>query len=117
MAKDWARPVVHWEIQARDAALLRRFYSEMFNWSVGDGPIMMIGPGVGGPAPGPGGHIMAGEHPGVVLHVQVLDLRASLEKAETLGGKALSQPFDIPGGPTVARIADPEGNAIGLVQQ
>ena len=28
-----------------------------------------------------------------------------------------SSVFDVPGGPTVARIADPEGNQIGLVQQ
>ena len=29
---DWARPVVHWEILARDQAKMRDFYAQMFNW-------------------------------------------------------------------------------------
>jgi len=47
----------------------------------------------------------------------VRDLRASLLAAERLGGRVLSQPVDTPAGPTVAAIADPEGNRIVLVQQ
>jgi predicted enzyme related to lactoylglutathione lyase len=27
------------------------------------------------------------------------------------------EPFDVPGGPTVAQMADPEGNVLGLVKQ
>ena len=117
MTDDWARPVVRWEIQARDPAMLRGFYAQLFNWQIGDGPIMNIPPGVGGPEPGPGGHIRQGGHPGVSLFIQVRDLRASLEKAEQLGGRVLSQPADTPQGPTVAAIADPEGNRVVLVQQ
>ena len=52
-----------------------------------------------------------------MLDIQVLDLKASMAKAESLGGAIIAQPFDVPNGPTVARIADPEGNHIGLVQQ
>ena len=33
-----------------------------------------------------------------------------------LGGKATAQPFDVPNGPTVAQIEDPEGNLVNLVQ-
>ena len=117
MTEDWPRPVVHWEIQARDAQALRNFYAQLFNWQIGDGPVMRIPPGVGGPEPGPGGHIRQGNHPGVTLYIQVRDLRASLSKAERLGGRVLSQPADVPGGPTVAGIADPEGNRVMLVQQ
>jgi len=51
MAEDWARPVVHWEVQARDAQRLRDFYAQMFNWVIGEGPIMNIPAGVGGPQP------------------------------------------------------------------
>jgi predicted enzyme related to lactoylglutathione lyase len=40
-----------------------------------------------------------------------------LAKAVTLGGQRIQEPFDVPNGPTVAQIADPEGNVIGLVQQ
>jgi uncharacterized protein len=117
MAEDWARPVVHWEIQARDAEALRAFYAQMFNWQIGEGPVMAIPAGIGGPEPGPGGHIRQGAHPGVTLYVQVRDLGASLAKAEQLGGRVLSQPRDAPNGPTVAGIADPEGNRVVLVQQ
>jgi predicted enzyme related to lactoylglutathione lyase len=58
MAADWARPVVHWELVARDA-----------------------------------------------------------DRVVQLGGKATSEPFDLPAGPTLAFIEDPEGNPVTLVQQ
>jgi hypothetical protein len=117
MAEDWARPVVHWEIQARDPQRIREFYAQMFNWSIGDGPVMQIAVGIGGPEPGPAGHIMQSDAPRVVLYVQVRDLRSSMEQAAALGGSVLAQPFDVPGGPTIAGIADPEGNRVVLVQQ
>jgi len=117
MAEDWARPVVHWEICSRDPERLRAFYSAMFNWRIGDGPIMQIGPGIGGPEPGPAGHLREGEHPGVSLYVQVRDLAESLGRAGELGGKVLIEPFDVPGGPTLALVSDPEGNGVFLVQQ
>jgi hypothetical protein len=49
VAEDWARPVVHWEIVARDPERQAAFYRELFNWDVGDGPIRQIPPGLGGP--------------------------------------------------------------------
>src|SRR4051812_49512952 len=52
---DWARPVVHWEIEARDPDLIRAFYAQLFGWNIGDGPIMTIAPGIGGPEDGVGG--------------------------------------------------------------
>lgn len=114
---DWARPVVHWEIQARDPARIRAFYVAMFNWDIGDGRIMNIPAGQGGPEGGPAGHIRPSDRPGVVLYVQVRDLRESLARAVELGGTATHEPRDTPGGPTIAGIADPEGNAVVLVQQ
>jgi predicted enzyme related to lactoylglutathione lyase len=117
---DWARPVVHWEIVARDPMVQADFYHQLFNWDISDGDIMVIPAGLGGPEPGPGGHIRSiggGEGPAVVLYVQVRDIRRSLQRAEELGGKKTSEPFDIPNGPTVAFIQDPEGNTVGLVQQ
>ena len=117
MAEDWARPVVHWEIQANDSPTLSAFYKEMFNWAMTDGPGPRIAAGIGGPLPGPGGSIRPGNHPGVSLYVQVLNLRESLTKGEKLGGKIIIQPTDTPGGPTVAGLLDPEGNRLMLVQQ
>jgi predicted enzyme related to lactoylglutathione lyase len=117
MGEDWGRPVVHFEIEAIDAERLRAFYSNLFNWEIGDGPIMQFAAGIGGPEPGPAGHIRQGERSGVSLYVQVRDLRASLEMAAGSGGTVVLEPFDLPSGPTLAAIKDPEGNPVMLVQQ
>jgi predicted enzyme related to lactoylglutathione lyase len=116
-AQDWARPVVHWEIVARDPERQAAFYGELFRWEIGEGPIMPVSPGLGGPEPGPAGHIRRGDKPGVILYVQVRDLRASLDRAVALGATLVTEPFDVPGGPTLAAVDDPEGNPLVLVQQ
>ncbi len=117
MAADWARPVVHWELVARDPVRQADFYRQLFNWEIGDGPIMAIPPGLGGPEPGPAGHIRQADRSGVSLYVQVADLRASLDRVPELGGEVTAEPFEVPGGPTLAFIEDPEGNPLALVQQ
>jgi len=114
---DWARPVVHWEIVARDPVRQAEFYRRLFNWEIGDGPIMTIAPGLGSPEPGPAGHIRQGEASSVAIYVQVRDLHESLDRAVELGGRRVLEPFDVPGGPTVAMIEDPEGLSVALVQQ
>ena len=114
---DWARPVVHWEIEARDADRQRAFYAQLFNWDIGDGPIMTVGPGIGGPEAGVGGHIRAGERSRVNLYVQVRDVAAAQQQAVELGGSVTIEPFDVPGGARLAGIRDPEGNPLMLVQQ
>jgi uncharacterized protein len=117
MSQDWARPVVHWEIAARDPEAQRAFYAAMFNWSIGDGAIMDIPAGLGGPEPGPAGHLRRSDTPGVQLYVQVRDIHASVAQAAELGATVKQEPFDVPGGPTIAWIVDPEGNPLTLVQQ
>jgi hypothetical protein len=118
MTDDWARPVVHWEIEARDAAGQRAFYAALFNWNIADDDFIKdIEPGLGGPEPGPAGHLRQSDRSGVTLYVQVRDLRASLTKAVDLGATVVAEPFDVPGGPTLAAITDPEGNPLMLVQQ
>jgi predicted enzyme related to lactoylglutathione lyase len=117
MAEDWSRPVVHWEIQAKDVDRIAKFYGELFNWQVGDGPLKTFSAGIGAPEPITG-HTRQSDTSRVVLYIQVLNLRDTIAKAETLGGKLVREPFD-PGGnpPTLAWIDDPEGNRIVLVQQ
>jgi predicted enzyme related to lactoylglutathione lyase len=117
MTSDWARPIVHWSIVAVDPDRQRAFYAALFNWEIGDGPIMNIAAGIGGPEPGPAGHIQAGANPGVSLYVQVGDLRTTIDKALELGGKETIPPFDLENGQTLAAIEDPEGNFVMLVQQ
>ena len=117
MTDDWARPVVHWEIGAADPERLRAFYGEMFNWTIGEGPIMGIPAGIGGPQPGPAGHIRASERGGVTLYVQVRDLAESLARTVALGGTVVRERIQVPDGATLALITDPEGNRVMLVQQ
>jgi len=50
------------------------------------------------------------------VYVQVDDLQAYLDKAETLGGKTLVPPTEIPNTVTFAMFQDPEGNMIGLLK-
>src|ERR1700688_5089719 len=102
MGDDWARPVVHWEIEAVDADRQRAFYSQLFNWEIGDGPIMTIPAGIGGPEPGPAGHIQAGAKSDVSLYVQVGDLRSTIDQAIELRGKETIPPFDLENGQTLA---------------
>lgn len=117
MSEDWARPVVHWEIEARHPELVKGFYARLFNWRMGEGAISWIDAGIGGPEPGPAGHVRQGDTSRVTLYVQVRDLAESLRRTVELGGTAISEPFDVPGGPTMAAVADPEGNPVMLVQQ
>ena len=117
MAEDWARPVVHFQIVARDAPAQAAFYRAMFNWDSGDNGRGAFAAGLGGPEPGPGGHFRQGERPAVVLFVQVGDIYASTRLAVELGGKVTAEPFGSDAGVTRAFIEDPEGNAIGLIQQ
>jgi predicted enzyme related to lactoylglutathione lyase len=114
------RPVVAFQIRGKDPERLAGFYRELFGWDIAEANpmgIMSIPPGIGGPVEGVGGHILAAEAPGVSLFVQVLDLDETLREAGEMGGRAVLQPFDVPGGPTIAQMADPEGNLVGLVKQ
>ena len=117
MTNDWARPIVHVEIEARDPERQRAFYSALFSWDIADGPIMSFKAGLGAPEAGPGGHIRQSSRSGVTLYVQVRDLAESLAKAVELGGTVVLERLDIPDGASLAAITDPEGNPLTLVQQ
>jgi predicted enzyme related to lactoylglutathione lyase len=117
MDNDWARPVVHFDITAVDPERQRAFNAELFNWNIGDGPIMAFPAGIGGPEPGPAGHLIAGATSRVTLYIQVRDLAETLARAAACGGRVTAEPFELPNTPTLAAIEDPEGNPVMLVQQ
>jgi len=114
---DWARPVVHWRSSPPIPNARGEFYRRLCNWEVGRVPSWASRPDWADPSPGPPATIRAGERPGVILYVQVRDLVASLVLAAELGATVVLGPFDVPGGPTLAAIEDPEGNPLTLVQQ
>ena len=113
------RPVVAFQIWAKDPEGQREFYREIFGWEIGEPSpfgVSTIEEGIGGPGD-IGGTLLGGPEARMLLYVQVLEPLETLAKAEALGGKRVMEPFDVPDGPTVAQMADPEGNVIGLVKQ
>src|SRR5581483_2854311 len=123
------QPVVHFEIIGQDNAALHRFYSGLFGWNidtnnpVGYGIVTREdnlnaeGIGIGGGIMGGAGHPgMEGYSGHVTIYVEVPDAEAALQKAESLGGKRLMGPDQVPGGPIIGQFLDPEGHLVGVTQ-
>jgi predicted enzyme related to lactoylglutathione lyase len=108
-------PVVHFEIGCRDGTKTQAFYAKLFDWTINQhGPAGMIATGGEG---GINGHINSlGHEPHnyCAVYVQVPDLAAHIKKAQSLGGKQIVPPTDVPGMGQFAWIADPEGTIVGL---
>jgi predicted enzyme related to lactoylglutathione lyase len=89
--------VVHFQFGARDADRLANFYREVFGWRVRDARLTSVEHGVSGPyrfisgdeAEASGGVTGEGAK-GVILTVQVDDMAETVERAERLGGRRLS---------------------------
>ncbi len=111
-------PVVHFEIMARgDRARSQKFYSDLFDWHVQPEDDMNYGVVDTHAEGGIGGGISGdGAYSGVTVYVQVDDLQKFLDKAESLGGKTVMPPMEVPGVVTLAMFSDPEGNVIGMIQ-
>jgi hypothetical protein len=110
-------PVVHFEVSGPDAATLQSFYGSLFDWKIDADNEMKYGMVAtqegaigGGVGPSPDGN------GSVTWYVRVDDLQASLDKAESLGGKTVNPPMDVPGGPSIAHFSDPAGNVIGILK-
>lgn len=113
------QPIVHFEILGKDAIRLQKFYAELFGWKVGQAmPDMGFYALVDAESSGLAGGI--GQEPGggtrVTVYMQVPDLSATLDQAVAMGGKVVMPPTEIPGVVTLAQLADPDGNVIGLVK-
>lgn len=111
-------PVIHFEVVGKDGKKLQDFYGQLFEWKIDAnnpmnyGMVDNGGNGInGGIGPSQSGQPWCG------FYVGVDDLQATLNKAESLGGKTLMPPTDIEGyNLSFAMFADPEGNQIGLVK-
>lgn len=110
------QPVVHWEITARDPARLESFYRDMFDWSAtGDAPVRHRRIDTGTEVGIQGGIAGTdGSWPnGTMFYVQVDDVRAYLDKAESLGASTLVPPVEVDGA-MIGIFRDPEGVVVGL---
>lgn len=116
------QPVVHFEVVGKDGAKLQGYYGELFGWKMeANNPMnyalveqeqgstgSSIPGGIGQGPEGYGGH--------VTFYVEVPDVGAALEKAESLGGTRVMGPETIMPDLTLGQFKDPEGNLIGLTQ-
>lgn len=110
-------PVMHFEILGRDGKTLQAFYAQLFDWEVDASNPMDYGLVATQDGQGIGGGIAGSEgEPQVTVYVAVDDLDASLQRAEQLGGRIVSPPMGVPGGPIIAKFADPDGNVLGLMK-
>jgi len=99
-----ADKLVHFEVVGKDGPKLMQFYGQLFGWTVNAG----IGGGISAAQEGSDGHL--------TFYVGVDDLQAALDKAESLGGKTVTPPMEIPNVVTFAMFTDPEGHLVGLVK-
>jgi predicted enzyme related to lactoylglutathione lyase len=114
------QPVAMFEVTSRDHERAQAFYSQLFDWKVQPDPTMggygLVDTGAGESAMlggiGPAG---GDDRGGVKIYVRVDDLGRYLDRAETLGGKPIVPPTELPGGfGSFAIFADPDGNPVGL---
>lgn len=112
--------VVHWEIMGGDEHTLQDFYAQLFDWNVDANNPMNYGL-VSGEANGRGIGGGIGPDPSgqsrVTVYIEVDDLDAYLKKAESLGGKTIMPPTEIPNMVTFAMFSDPAGNVTGMIKR
>jgi len=112
-----ADKVVHFEVVGKDGPKLMQFYGRLFGWTVNADNPMNYGM-VDAEESGIGGGISSSQEGGdghLTFYVGVDDLQATLDKAESLGGKTVMPPTEIPNVVTFALFTDPEDHLVGLV--
>ena len=111
------RPVMQWQILARDPEKAAGFYRQMFGWEINANNALGYRQadtcserGIQGgfwPCPPEG-------QPMVTLYVEVEDVAASVAQCQALGGKVVFPPQVLPDGDEMAIILDAEGLPLGL---
>ena len=110
-----ANPVVHFEVVGSDGVKLQEFYGDLFGWKINAdnemnyGIVDNGGQGINGGV----GESPEGAH--VTWYVQVPSIDDYLKKAEQIGGKTVMPRTEMDM-VTMAMVADPEGNIVGLVE-
>ena len=111
-------PIVHWELNTDDADEARKFYGDLFGWTINAIPEMnynLVQTESGRGADGDIQHIEEAPK-GVTIYVEVDDPQAYLDKAVELGATVVTPVTVIPDMVTLAQFADPQGNVFGLVK-
>ncbi len=110
-----ANPVTWFEIIGKDGGKLQKFYGDLFGWKIDANNPMNYGM-VDNGGSGINGGVAGGDGPRLTVYVETSDLEGTLKNAEAAGGKTVMPVTDVPGGPTLAMFADPEGNIVGIMK-
>ena len=112
-----AHPVVWFEIMGENGKALREFYGQLFDWTfelakeVDYGMIeAKAGQGI------PGG-VGESKERYVTFYISTPSINASLEAISSRGGATVMPRTVLPDGTTIGMFTDPEGNAVGLVEE
>jgi predicted enzyme related to lactoylglutathione lyase len=119
--------VVHFEIPFDNKERAMKFYSQIFGWRLTDMPEMNyvvahtvdVGDNQMPKEPGAinGGLFQRPKDaPQPTLYVSVTSIDETLKKVQAAGGKVVTPNTPIPGMGAYARVADTEGNVVGLFQ-
>lgn len=119
--------VVHFEIPFDNKARAMKFYADTFGWRLTDMPEMnyVMAQSVDvddNQRPKEPGAINGGlfqrpkEAPSPTIYVDVTSVDEAIKKVQAAGGKVVTPNTPIPGMGAYARVADTEGNIIGLFQ-
>ena len=119
--------VVHFEIPYDDQSRAQKFYQDVFGWNINKFPDMDYHMATTTPSddkmkpkePGAinGGLLPkdpTGAHPVIVIDVPSLD--EHIKKVESSGGKTVMPKMEVGNFGLYARVADTEGNVIGIWQ-
>lgn len=110
-------PVVHWELFAKDAPALGRFYAELFGWRLEPMPeidYVLIDTWAGAGVTGGIATVTDG-YRRPLFYVEVDDLQPALDSIEAAGGVMTFAPLtEIV---TFAQFADPQGTIVGLLKR
>jgi uncharacterized protein len=118
--------IVHFEIEATDAARASRFYSQAFGWQMQQmgaemGNYIVVSTGDPKEPGGINGGIYAGQAGGKELNayscvVAVDDIDKSAQDVKAAGGQVLGDKMDIPNIGLFIRCKDTEGNFFTMLQ-
>ena len=119
--------IVHFEIPFDDKKRAMKFYADVFGWKLTDMAEMsyVMAETValdGGRMPKEPGAINGGlfprplEAPHPVIYAGVASVDETIKMIQAAGGKVVTPKTPIPGMGAYARVADPEGNVLGLFE-
>ncbi len=113
-----ANAFVHSELNTTDVTKAKGFYSKLFDWKLedvpmGNGTYTMIRVGEGA-AGGIQKHPAPGAPSSWLPYVEVADIKASTEKAKSLGAKVMLDVTEVMGAGWISVIIDPTGATLGL---